>query len=75
MKRSKIERMFRVEPGTKFRVKDHKTDISRFKDLRKATGDEIKSRAQVHLQENLEDLARVQELLYASDTYSVLILF
>ncbi len=75
MKRSKIARMFRVEPGTKFRVKDHKTDISRFKDLRKATGAEIKSRAKVHLEENLDDLAHAQELLYANGTWSVLIVF
>lgn len=75
MKRSKIARMFRVEPGTKFRVRDHRTDISRFKDLQKATGSEIKRRAKAHLEENLEDLTRVQELLYANSTWSVLIVF
>ncbi len=75
MKRSRIARMFRVEPGSKFRVKDHTSDFSRFKDLRQATGAEIKSRAKVHLQENLEDLTHAQELLYANNNYSVLIVF
>ena len=75
MKRSKIADLFRVEPGTKFRVKNHTTDFSRFKDLRKATGKEIKSRARAHLEENLEDLTRAQELLYANNNYSVLIVF
>lgn len=54
-KRSKIARVFRVEPGSKFQVKDHTTDVSRFKDLRKATGEELNSRARAHLEETLAD--------------------
>ncbi len=75
MKHSKIARLFRVEPGTKFRIKDHKTDISRFKGLRKAAGAELKSRAQAQLEENLDALTRAQELLYANGRWSVLIVF
>jgi PPK2 family polyphosphate:nucleotide phosphotransferase len=75
MKRSKIARMFRIEPGTKFRCKEHKPDFSGGKVLRHLSGDELKDEARHYVQDNLDKLSRAQELLYANDLYSVLIIF
>jgi PPK2 family polyphosphate:nucleotide phosphotransferase len=68
-----VARLFQVEPGRKFRLKRHDPGWaggSEFKELRR---DELKERAVQFLQKNVEDLAAAQELLYASDIHSVLI--
>jgi PPK2 family polyphosphate:nucleotide phosphotransferase len=68
-----VARLFQVEPGRKFSLKRHDPGWaggSEFEELRR---DELKERAIQFLQENTEDLAAAQELLYASDVYSVLI--
>jgi PPK2 family polyphosphate:nucleotide phosphotransferase len=68
-----VERLFQVKPGRKFKLKSHKPDWAggdEFKELRK---EELKGRALEVLAKNTEDLAAAQELLYASDVYSVLI--
>jgi PPK2 family polyphosphate:nucleotide phosphotransferase len=75
MKRAKIAHLFRIEPGTRFRSKDHPTDYSDAQPLRHLSGAELKERARDYVQRNLEKLSRAQELLYANDVYSVLILF
>ena len=73
LKHKDIERLFRVKPGRKFRLKRHDPAWAggdEFKELRKP---ELKGRAVAFLQKNTEDLAAAQELLYASDQHSVLI--
>jgi PPK2 family polyphosphate:nucleotide phosphotransferase len=45
------------------------------KSLRRFDADELKDRAKDYVQQNLEDLTASQELLYASDVYSVLLIF
>jgi PPK2 family polyphosphate:nucleotide phosphotransferase len=68
-----VTRLFQVKPGRKLRLKRHDPAWSgsdEFKGLRK---DEIKGRAVDFLKKNVEGLAAAQELLYASDTHSVLI--
>jgi PPK2 family polyphosphate:nucleotide phosphotransferase len=68
-----VARLFQVEPGRKFSLKRHDPGWaggSEFEELRR---DELKERAIQFLQENTADLAAAQELLYASDVYSVLI--
>jgi PPK2 family polyphosphate:nucleotide phosphotransferase len=68
-----VERLFQVRPGRKLKLKDHKPDWAgdgEFKELRK---DELKGRAVEFLAKSTEKLCAAQELLYATDTYSVLI--
>src|SRR6266480_2678015 len=64
--------MIRVEPGKKFRLKDHDPawagDPSIPKKQRKAFAEKV-------LSEDLTALAKAQELLYASDTYAILLVF
>jgi PPK2 family polyphosphate:nucleotide phosphotransferase len=68
-----VVRLFQVKPGRKPRLKNRDPRWSggtEFKELRKP---ELKGRAVEFLKKNCEDLAAAQELLYASDIHSVLI--
>ena len=70
---SDVVRLFQARPGRKFSLKDHDPGWAgggEFKELKK---DELKTRAVTVLQENVAELAEAQELLYASDVHSVLI--
>lgn len=65
---------FRVEPGKKFRLKDHDpawTGAGELKEL--ADKDARKEQAQAILNENLAELTDAQTRLYADDRYSLLI--
>jgi PPK2 family polyphosphate:nucleotide phosphotransferase len=75
MKRSKIADLFRLEPGRKVRIKDHLTDYSDHEEFAHLSHEELKERAKDYVQKNLEKLERAQELLYANDVYSVLLIF
>ena len=68
-----VSRLFKVKPGRKVSLKDHDPGWaggSEFKELRK---DELKARSVEFLKANIAELAAAQELLYASDVHSVLI--
>ena len=68
-----IDKLFRVPTNGRFRLKDHDTGWAGseyFDDLSK---DQLKDRAKAYLTENLSDLAAAQNVLYATDRYSVLI--
>jgi PPK2 family polyphosphate:nucleotide phosphotransferase len=68
-----VARLFRVEPGRKLRLKHHDPGWAgggEFKELRR---DELKDRAVKFLATNVDELCAAQELLYASNVYSVLI--
>ena len=64
----------KIEPGEKFRIKDHNADWlpEAVRDLDKG---ERKKRAEAMLEENRRELAEAQELLYADGSHSVLIVF
>jgi len=68
-------RFFRVKPGSRFRCKDYPTDYSGWKKLEEFSGEELKDHARQEVQANLEKLAQAQELLYANDVYSLLVIF
>jgi PPK2 family polyphosphate:nucleotide phosphotransferase len=73
LKHKDIARLFQVKPGRKFKLTRHDPAWAgggEFKELRKP---ELKDRAVAFLKKNCEDLAAAQELLYASDVCSVLI--
>jgi PPK2 family polyphosphate:nucleotide phosphotransferase len=65
--------LFRVRPGKRLKLKDHDTGWAQTKDMEDLGKEVIKERAQQTLAQNLQDLAQAQELLYADDRYSVLI--
>jgi PPK2 family polyphosphate:nucleotide phosphotransferase len=73
MIRSDIIDLFRVRPGKKFRLKDHDTGWAQTKELKELGKDAVKEHAQQLLSRNLEDVSEAQQLLYADDRYSVLI--
>jgi PPK2 family polyphosphate:nucleotide phosphotransferase len=65
--------LFRVKAGSKVQLKDHDPGWAQTEELKELGKDVVKERANEILQENLADLAEAQELLWASDTYSVLV--
>ena len=74
IQRKLIER-FRVEPGSKVNLKHFVTDWTETEEARELGKDVIKERAANILAENRKQLSEAQELLYASDTRSVLLIF
>jgi PPK2 family polyphosphate:nucleotide phosphotransferase len=62
----------RVKPGKKFRLKDHDPSWAGDKSIPKS---ERKAFAEKTLSENMTALAAAQNLLYASDTFAVLLIF
>jgi PPK2 family polyphosphate:nucleotide phosphotransferase len=69
-----ILHQFRVEPGRKFELKDHSPDWLP-KRAAQLSEEEQKRQSAELLAENVKELADAQELLYASDSYSVLAVF
>jgi hypothetical protein len=68
-----IEKHFRVPTNGRFRLKDHDTAWAGgdyFPDLSK---DDLKERARSYLTENLDELEAAQQLLWATDCHSVLV--
>ncbi len=73
MIREDLVKLFRLPPGKKVRLRDHDTGWAQTKELKELGKDVVKERAQEILNENLAELSEAQELLYADDCYSVLI--
>ncbi len=73
MIRDDIIDRFRVKPEKRFRLKDHETGWAQTPEFEELGKDVIRERAQGILTQNIQDLAEAQELLYAADQYSVLI--
>ena len=74
MKRSRFIEQFRVRPGRKVDLREFTTDWTGTADAKKLGDETIKDRAQQLLKKNQAALSSAQELLYASDVYSVLII-
>lgn len=73
MIRDDIIDRFRVKPERRFRLKDHETGWAQTPEFEELGKDVIRERAQEILTQNIQDLAEAQELLYAADQFSVLI--
>ena len=69
----KILDRLRVRPGSKVRLKDRDPGWAQTEELKELGKGEVKERAQAILAKNIEDLAAAQELLWANDTYGVLV--
>lgn len=75
MIKPKLIKQFLVEPGTEVNLKDYVTDWTETDEAKELGKDVIKERAAQILEENRGHLDSAQELLYASDTHSVLLIF
>ncbi len=64
---------FRVEPGSEVRLKRFETEWTGMPELEDLSKAEKKSKAAAFLERNLKELSEAQELLWASDTHSVLV--
>jgi len=64
--------LFRVKPGAKFRLKDHDPAWDHLEEIKGLHKEDVQDKAQLFLKKNLKELAEAQELLWASDTYSIL---
>ena len=73
MIKQKYIKLFRVEPGHKIRLKDYETGWAQNKEFKELGKDILKERANEILEQSLADLANIQELQYADDRYSLLI--
>jgi PPK2 family polyphosphate:nucleotide phosphotransferase len=69
----KIIDRLRVTPGSRVRLKERDPGWAQTEDLKELGKDEVKERARAILAENIEDLAAAQELLWANDTFGVLV--
>jgi PPK2 family polyphosphate:nucleotide phosphotransferase len=73
MIKKKVIDQFRVAPGKKVNLKDFDTGWAATLELKEAGKDAVKEKAAEMLEENREELAKAQELLWASDIHSVLV--
>src|SRR5262245_56366631 len=69
----KLVEMFRVEPESKVRLKNFDPGWAGTKEMQELGEDELKGPARERLEENLEHLREAQELLYAADCHSLLV--
>jgi PPK2 family polyphosphate:nucleotide phosphotransferase len=73
MIRKDIIELFRVKPGKKFKLKDQNPGWKQSDEFKEFGKDAVKERAKEVLEQNLKDLTEAQNLLYADDRYSLLI--
>jgi len=66
---------FTIHASEKFRLKDHDTTWAGDKQTGPLDSDALKKQAQEHLKQSVVDLSEAQELLYAADRWSVLVVF
>ncbi len=74
MIKDKIIKKTLVVPGKKVSLKNFGTGWAHYKELKDVGKEALKERAEELLEENRQALASAQELLWASDIYSVLII-
>ncbi len=65
----------RVKPGNKINLKDFNTEWDKLKKFEAYGTETLKEKVNLLLQQNLTDLTKAQQLLYADDRYSLLIVF
>ena len=74
MIQQRLLKEFLVEPGSEVNLKDYHTDWTKTDEAQELGKDAIKERAAEIMEESRKQLDAAQELLYASDTHSVLII-
>jgi PPK2 family polyphosphate:nucleotide phosphotransferase len=73
MLQEKVIKIFRVDNRKKFKLADHKPGWNQAPEFEDFGKDAVKERSKVVLEENLADLAKAQDTLYADGRFSVLI--
>src|SRR5271167_737488 len=73
--RDRLLKIFRVQPDTRVRLKDHSPHWAQTDELKELGKDVVKDRARAILEENLASLAAAQDLLYADNRYAILVIF
>jgi len=73
MIRNRMLKAIRVKAGTRVKLDDYDPGLDILPELREIDKDDLRALASEKLQENIRELQDAQELLYATDTYSVLI--
>ena len=68
-----IRHLFQVPSRGRVRLRDYDPGWAADEEFKELTKDELKARAAAFLEQNIRDLSKAQERLYASDTHSVLI--
>jgi PPK2 family polyphosphate:nucleotide phosphotransferase len=68
-----VLKTIRVPPGERVRLKDHDTGWALTDDLKTVKKDDVKERARELLGRDLAELAKAQDLLYASQSHGVLV--
>jgi PPK2 family polyphosphate:nucleotide phosphotransferase len=66
--------LFRVPPNKKIRLKDYDPGWAQTKEMKELGKNQIKERYKTILENDLKELAKAQELLYADDRYGVLVI-
>jgi PPK2 family polyphosphate:nucleotide phosphotransferase len=67
--------LFHVKPGKNVRFKDYDSGWAQNDEFKELGKDNLKERSNQVLQQNLADLTQIQQMLYADDRYSLLIVF
>lgn len=67
--------LFRVDPEKKIHLKDYDTGWAQDESFKEVGKEKLKERAVEILEQNRTDLEQIQQLLYADDRYSLLIIF
>ncbi len=75
MKEEKYQGFIRVKPGEVICLKDCPTGWAQTEALKSVGKEKSKLHAEMRLEQDLAELAKVQQLLYVDDRYSVLIIF
>jgi len=70
----KLAELFHVKPGRKVSLAKRPTAWAGTPEMRELKGDELKNRAQEYIREKKRKLTEAQEMLWASDTHSVLVI-
>ena len=73
LKMPELERLFRVKPGARVSLKNRDPGWLGTPAMRQHGKDEIEDRSRNHLKDTVRRLAEAQEVLWASDTWSVLV--
>ncbi len=71
----KILDKVRVAPGSKVRLRQHDPSWTGTGEMRDLCGDKLKARAKRIIDKHVNELFEAQELLWASDTYAMLVIF
>src|SRR5262245_35461655 len=69
-----IIQKLRVPPDRKIRLKDYDSGWQQTKELQMLGKDAVKERAKDYLEKTIAEPAEAQELLYADNTYSILMI-